>query len=202
VKVAGLIAAAGRSERMGRTKALLPLGGETFVSHLARVLRRAHVAPIVVTLPEDESAGLVRAATAALDVSALANERPDDGLIGSIVTALHAAPDADALVLCPVDMPFVTPALIGKLVGALGDSPSCLAALPSFGAPGADRRTGHPVVFAHALFAELLEQGLEGGARAVLERHSDDVAHVPWGDERVLANINTPADFERWMTRP
>lgn len=195
MKVAGLIAAAGKSERMGRTKALLPLGGDTFASHLARVLARAGVAPVVLTLPEGESAALVGAAVAALPVDARPNDRPHDGLIGSIATALRAAPDTDALVVCPVDVPFVTPALIAKLVRALSDDPGCVAALPLVG-----EETGHPVLFARAVFDELADPELAGGARTVIARHEANIARVPWGDERVLANINTPGEFERWMS--
>lgn len=196
MNVAALVAAAGKSERMGRTKALLPLGGDTFVTHLARVFARAGASPVVVTLPEGESAGLVRRALADVDVDARPNRRPEDGLAGSIATALSASPDADALVVCPVDMPFVTPALVSKLVDALFDAPDAVAAVPEV-----NDQLGHPVVVASELFAELMEPGLDGGLGALLRQHSARVQRVSWGDARVLANINTPEAFERWVAR-
>ena len=44
-----VILAAGRSSRLGRPKALLEWGGETFLARLVRVFRAASVAPVVVT---------------------------------------------------------------------------------------------------------------------------------------------------------
>lgn len=189
MKVAGLVAAAGRSERMGRTKAVLPLGGDTFVTHLSRVLLRAGLAPVVVTVPEPPDGALVERALARLDVVATRNDAPAEGLIGSVKTALRHTPDAGGLLLCPVDMPFVTTALVQRLVAALDEG--ALAATPWV----QDAR-GHPVALGAALFDELLAAG-DGGVRAVLASRDDEVARVPWGDARVLSNLNTPEDYER-----
>jgi molybdenum cofactor cytidylyltransferase len=189
VTVCGLIAAAGRSVRMGRTKALLPLGGETFVTHLSRVLLRAGLSPVIVTVPEPPEGALVRLALAKVDVVAAHNDTPAEGLRGSVKTALRLARGTSALVLCPVDMPFVTAQLVRRLLAALDEG--ALAA-----APWIDGQRGHPVALSRALFDELVA-GPEGGVRAVLAAHDAEVARVPWGDARVLENLNTPEDFER-----
>src|SRR5450759_5266620 len=47
--VAGIILAAGESSRMGRDKALLPIGRETFVQHLIALLK-GRVSPLVVVV--------------------------------------------------------------------------------------------------------------------------------------------------------
>ncbi len=47
--VAGIILAAGESSRMGRDKALLPIGRETFVQHLIALLK-GRLSPLVVVL--------------------------------------------------------------------------------------------------------------------------------------------------------
>lgn len=180
---------------MGRSKALLPLGGDTFVTHLSRVLLRAGASPVVVTVPEPPEDSVVTAALASVDVVVTRNTAPDDGLAGSLATAIALLPDdIDLLVFCPVDMPFVTTALVRKLTAAM--EAGALAALPVVG-----EERGHPVVVSRALFEELRTCANDGGARAVLERHAGETATVAWGDARVLENINTPEDFERVMSR-
>ena len=63
--VPGVILAGGRSSRMGRPKALLPVDArDTFVSRLARTLRAAGVAEVVVVAAADGPVDAVRAALA------------------------------------------------------------------------------------------------------------------------------------------
>ncbi len=198
MKLLGLVAAAGKSERMGRPKALLPLDDELFVTRLARVLLGASASPVVVTVPEPPDDIPVRNALTDIDVVVTRNLAPADGLAGSIATALadslHVSSDVDALVLCPVDMPFVTRALVHELVAAVSEG--ALAAVPVV-----DGARGHPLVVARALFGELADCAQGGGARAVLDRHEGELALLPWADARVVCNINTPADYERVMQR-
>lgn len=195
MKLAGLIAAAGRSERMGRAKALLPIDDEVFVTRLARVLASSGASPVVVTVPEPPDDAPVSRALASLDVVVTRNERPDDGLAGSLATALaRVPPDAQGLVVCPVDMPFVTEDLVRALAGLALEG--ALAAVPVV-----EAAWGHPVVVARALFDEVAACAAEGGLRAVLERHEGEVARLSWHDERVLSNLNTPDEYARASAR-
>src|SRR5437762_13805127 len=55
--IPAIVLAAGRSSRMGRAKALLPLGdGETFLSHIVRTLHDADVDDVVVVLGHEPEA--------------------------------------------------------------------------------------------------------------------------------------------------
>lgn len=192
MKRAAVIAAAGRSTRMGRPKALLPIGEkDVFVTHLARVLLATNASAVVVTVPEPPDDEEVTQALSSLDVLVTRNLYPDDGLAGSLATALERLPDdVDALVVCPVDMPFVTVELVEGLCALV--EKGAVAAVPVVS--GA---RGHPVVVGRELFREVRECAAEGGLRAVLSRH--DVRELPWSDALVLENLNTPADYERVM---
>ena len=44
-------------------------------------------------------------------------------------------------------------------------------------------------------FAELAECTGDVGARGVLERHMEDVYHIPVEDEEIFRDIDTPEDF-------
>ena len=189
---AGLIAAAGRSARMGRPKATLPLEGSTFVATLARAFLAAGLSPVVITLPEGDARDDVRAALDGVPVTCVPNRAPTEGLTGSVQTALRLAPGAAGLVLCPVDAPFVDGALVRALIEALrGAGNAADAAVPLV-----EGQRGHPAAFRRAAFPALAGCGGSGGPRALLASLGKRVVEVPWRDARVLADVNTPALYE------
>jgi CTP:molybdopterin cytidylyltransferase MocA len=135
----------------------------------------------------------VQAVLRGLDVVTSPNREPAAGLSGSVATALERLGDVEALLLCPVDMPFVDASLVHALATALVEP--ARAAVPVV-----DDALGHPALFHRSLFAALREAGPRGGPRAVLA--ATTVARVPWSDARVLADLNTPAAFEAAFSRP
>jgi molybdenum cofactor cytidylyltransferase len=56
-------------------------------------------------------------------------------------------------------------------------------------------KRGHPAVFGAALFAELADPSLEGGARTVVHRHLDRALLVDVEDAGVLTDIDTPEAY-------
>lgn len=193
MRVAALVAAAGSSSRMGACKALLPFAGNlAFVRRLAEVYVFAGADPVIVTLPEHEQAR-VRTQLAGLPVVLVENDDPARGLTGSVTTALTRATAAEALLISPVDCPFVDAGLVHTLVASLRAG---VAAVPIVG----DAR-GHPVAFARAAFELLWGAGEIGGPRAVLAALGDDVVEVPWGDPRIVEDVDTPADYQRLFGR-
>src|SRR5438552_1073279 len=74
-----LVLAAGRSSRMGRAKASLPLGGDTFLSRIVRTFLAAGVDDVVVVVGHD-AAAIVQAFPNELPVRFVEN-RDDDRLL-------------------------------------------------------------------------------------------------------------------------
>ena len=193
MRVAGVVAAAGASTRMGACKALLQFSdGVCFAQRLAEILVAAGVDPVVVTLPPP-FADTIERHLEHLPLVTSPNQRPDQGLSGSVVTALLHATDAEALVVAPVDCPFADVSLIQALLIGLRRG---VAAVPVVGA-----HRGHPVVFGRAAFDLLWTCAPLGGPRAILEALEGDVVEVPWSDPRVCDDVNTPADYERLFGR-
>ncbi|MBI1944420.1 MAG: nucleotidyltransferase family protein [Deltaproteobacteria bacterium] len=189
-RAAGLIAAAGSSARMGTCKALLPYAGATtFVERIAQVFLAAGLDPVIVTVPPDDDGLRVEQALAHLPVVCATNELPEDGLSGSVVTALRHAAEPDALVLTPVDCPFLDVELVRSLLLLLRTAPAS--------APEIDGARGHPVAFSRATFELLLTCANRGGPRAVLDALGADVAMVPWSDRNALEDVDTPEDYQR-----
>jgi nicotine blue oxidoreductase len=198
MRVLGVVAAAGRSGRMGSPKALLSSrhfdpGGldEPWVRRIARIFREGGVSDVLVSIPDsaDVGADVADAVTAAVVDIALvtANPQPEFGLSGSLIAALDLVM-ADAVVLCPVDAPGVRAPMVRKLIDTLATGVDAAVVVHA-------GRRGHPVAFSARCFPALREAGARGGPRAVLAALGADVAEVAVDDDAVLWDFNSPADL-------
>lgn len=188
--LAAVILSGGESSRMGIPKALLRYRDKTFLEHLLavtthpkigvrRVVVGAHADAIAqaIPLPADEI---------------VFNEEWRKGKLSSLHAALRSLPaGSDGLLLCLVDQPLVSAALADELIGTFYSTRKSIV-LPVCGG-----RRGHPVIFAAALYGELLDAPAELGARAVVWAHGGDIAEVLTEDEGCLLNINDPEAFAR-----
>jgi molybdenum cofactor cytidylyltransferase len=188
--LAAVILSGGASSRMGSPKALLPYQGRPFLEHLLdvthhpkigvrRVVLGAHAEPIA----------------RAVDLSAdeiVINEDWEAGQLSSIRVALRSLPEnTEGLLLCLIDHPLVSAALVHDLIERFSATGKPIV-LPVY-----EGRRGHPVIFAAALYGELLSAPIETGARAVVWAHAADVEEVRTNEEGCILNLNDPNAFER-----
>ena len=188
--VTAVILAAGAGTRIGGPKALLRIGGETFLARLAARFERPGIDRVIAVVGY-EAERVRREAGAPPSTVFAVNERPGEGMLTSIWRALDEAEaaGADAVLLHPVDHPLVEAATIDRVLDAL--EAGAVIAVPS-----RDGRRGHPGGFARAAWPALRIAPPDAGARAVLAAHPEWITHVP-GDPGCLAGIDTPADYER-----
>jgi molybdenum cofactor cytidylyltransferase len=193
--IAGIILAAGESSRMGRTKALLPIGAETFVAHIVRTLVSANVRPIVVVCGTAllEIRAALEAAGLADAVTTIENVRRVEGQVTSIVAGLDALEPADvaAALVCPVDSPLFLSDTVTSLVTAF-QTRHALIVRPTSGS-----RHGHPALFSQLVFDDLRCADPAVGARAVLSAHRDHIEDVPVADAGAFIDIDTPEEYAR-----
>jgi len=190
VRVVAIVLAAGEGRRMGGPKALLRLGETTFLAHACRLLARPGVASVVAVLGAE--ADRVRAeAGVPARVTVVVNERWRKGMLTSVWAGLDAAEalGGEAVLLHPVDHPYVDTATIDAVLGALGGG-------AEIAVPSHDGRRGHPAGFARSVWPELRAAPLDGGARTVLATRPERVVHVPGGPD-ALVDIDTPDDLAR-----
>jgi nicotine blue oxidoreductase len=189
VRVVVVLLAAGEGRRMGGPKALLQVGGTTFLESCLRRLDRPGVAARVVVT--GHQAGRVAAAVpAAPGLSVVHNVDYRAGMLSSVLRGLEAAEElgADALLLHPVDHPQVEPETVDQVVAALAGG--ARIAVPSH-----QGRRGHPAGFAREAWPALRAAPAGEGARAVLRAHPDWIVHVPGGPGSVRG-VNTPDDLK------
>ncbi len=173
----------GRSSRMGRDKALLPLADGTLAGSIAG--RVAEAAGNVTLIGPPERYG-------SLGYRVIPDLIPDAGPLGGVYTALSQSPaDWNLMVAC--DMPEVTVDLFEDLFAtAEGSHADCVV-------PG---RSGslHPLCAVyHRRCASRAGQAIQ---RKSLKMHDflSDLRTVIWplSDPAALSNINTP---EQWSAR-
>ena len=89
--VPGIVLSGGRSSRMGRPKALLPAGAETFVGRIVRTLRAGGVGELLVVAPTADLAARIGAALAAhaAPPRIVVNPDPARGQLSSLLVGLE-----------------------------------------------------------------------------------------------------------------
>jgi CTP:molybdopterin cytidylyltransferase MocA len=198
--IPAVVLAAGKSSRMGRTKALLPLGssGETFLARVIRVLREGGADAVVVVIGGDAAA--VRASLPRDDshVSSVENPRYEEGQLSSLLVGLAAVEQrhdkVDAVMMTLVDLPLISPATVRAVREAFLANPGAPLVRPRRG-----KRHGHPVIFNRTIFAELRRSDPSKGAKPVVHAHAAEEVNVDVDDEGAFIDIDTPEDYERFI---
>jgi molybdenum cofactor cytidylyltransferase len=197
LKIVGVVPASGASQRMGRDKAVLELEGRTFVQRAVDALRSGGCNDIIVVVPKVPAT--IREAALNTDARVLTNPDPGEGPITSMRVAIgHLDDSADAIAWLPVDFPLVS----GEMVRRLCDlarrtlAPLTLPVHEYFIEDVRHEKRGHPAIFSRALFSELLDPALQGGARTVVHRHLEHAAIEVFRDPRVATDVDTPSAYE------
>ncbi len=171
----------GRSSRMGRDKALLPVGGTPLA---ARTAARVEAAAGRVTLVGDPER------YAGLGYPVLADRFPGEGPLGAIVTALgDTAAEWNLVVAC--DMPGLTSDLLQQLLQyAEANQLKITVAQGIAGIP-------EPLCAVyHRSAAEPLARAFAGGTRKVTAAFEGiPVGVYPVAEMGLLGNLNTPQDW-------
>jgi len=188
--VPAVIPAAGRSHRMGTSKALLDAGGMSFLARILSSLREGGADPLLVVVREMESP-LAREARNHGGEPIL-NPNPSSGPVSSLQAGIRSLPDdAPAVLFSPVDHPLFSPATVRALIRGFAKSSAPLV-VPAF-----EGWRGHPVLFSRDLFPELLEEGLPEGARTVVRRYLHERLQLSVEDSGILADIDTMEDYRK-----
>jgi molybdenum cofactor cytidylyltransferase len=191
-----VLPAAGASRRMGRPKLLLPFRGAPLVASVVGALRGGGVDGIVlVTAADDEE---LREWARQAGVATAVNPAPERGMLSSIQEGIAALGGADALarrgdvlLVSPADLPHLRPESVAELRRRMAAEKAPLAV------PLYRGKRGHPLALAPALIPEILHLDPEIGLKQLRDRHEAELLEVPVDDPGVVADVDTPADYER-----
>lgn len=179
----GFVLVGGASRRMGRDKALLPLGGTTMVEQIAARVRAAAGNVTLIGSPEKYGH---------LGFNVVPDEIENCGPLGGLYTALRLT-KADWNVLVACDMPGVTEAFLRHLFDAAeGSDADCVV-------PEIDGKVDPLCAVYHARLAKAAESAIHRKLLKMQDFVSELRASI-WRvtDPAPLENVNTPAE---WSTR-
>jgi molybdenum cofactor cytidylyltransferase len=187
VGISAIVLAAGKSERMGRPKALLSLRGRTFIENILGVISRSPVEQTVVVVGHHRDEIEPHITTSARIVF---NPDYEQGMITSIQAGIRSLPPGTSgALLFLVDHPLVDSESIHLLVAN--------AAPDRIVVPVFEGRRGHPVFFGAMVLEEVLALSTSEGANIVVRRDPSRIVQVPVNSPGVLVDVDTPEDFRK-----
>jgi molybdenum cofactor cytidylyltransferase len=194
-RIAAIVLAAGRASRMGSNKLVAELDGAPIVRRTVQAVLGSRARPVIVVTGHEAEA--VRGALAGLDVRFVHNPDFADGMSTSLRAGLAAAGAVDAALICLGDMPRLRAAHFDAVIDAFrsGDPDDIIV-------PTADRKRGNPVLWPRRYFAEIAGLSGDVGARALIDRHAEQLRLVAIDDPAILVDVDTPAALDELRRGP
>jgi molybdenum cofactor cytidylyltransferase len=206
-KIAGIILAAGGSQRMGRPKQLLDWKGKPFVRHVAQTALAAGLDPVILVV--GAMASEVMKAVEDLPVQIVHNPAWETGQSSSLICGMKSLQvDTDGRSVRKIRKS-ASGTSVGGVVFLLADQPqipetlvralmeSHAQTLSPIVVPQTGGRRGNPVLFDRCTFDDLVKLSGDVGGRALFSKYP--VQWLPWLDESILTDIDTTQDYERFL---
>lgn len=189
--IAAIILAAGQSKRMGQPKMLLPWGKTTVIEQVVGTFLQAGPEPIVVVTGGTREK--VEQAIHNYPVRIAQNSEYATGeMLSSLQCGLRALPESVQAVLIGLgDQPQIQQEHVRLLCRKYQTSRSKLI-VPSF-----RLRRGHPWLVERSYWEEILALTPPLSPRDFLNRHAGEIDYLTIDTDGVLADLDTPEDYER-----
>ncbi|QJB33215.1 nucleotidyltransferase family protein [Chitinophaga oryzae] len=185
-----VILAAGASRRLGMPKQQVRFRQQSLLQRILHTAQHTTARPIVVVL--GAFADTILPDTQDSEAAVVINANWETGMGSSVQTGVQEILRIDNTVsdimvlLC--DQPFITPALLGKLMDTHYQENKGITACAYGGTKGT------PVIFHQKYFSRLITLDGQEGAKKIIQQHPDDLATVPFPEG--IIDIDTPGDLE------
>ncbi|MBM2827272.1 MAG: nucleotidyltransferase family protein [Dehalococcoidia bacterium] len=190
MRLVALLMAAGESTRMGSPKPLLPWDNRTLVEYQISQLLEGGAERVIVVL--GHAADVVRPHIPTGQAEVVVNHRYREGRASSVRAGASAISEGvEAITILGVDQP--RPSSVIRTVIDAHFREGAIITVPTY-----EGRRGHPTVFDGSLLQEMLNVSEENlGLREIMTRHATEITEVEVSSPLVLADLNTPNDYQR-----
>jgi len=192
--IPAIVLAAGKSSRMGRSKAALPLAdGDTFITRIVRTFKAASVEDVVVVVGHDANSVVEAFAASDLEARFVENLDYEQGQLSSLVAGLRVVdrPGVVAALVTLVDVPLVGAATVRAVIDRYQETHAPVVR------PVRGIQHGHPVLIDRSLFEALRHADPSAGAKSVIRAHASLAGDVTVDDDGAFADADTPEEYER-----
>lgn len=191
--ISAVVAAAGRSTRMGSPKQLLPWRGTTVLAAVVQNLADAGAQPVICVVGHRREEMIAALASAPAQVV----DNPDY-LQGEMLSSYQAGvrhllsqdTTCAGALLALGDQPHIPVSVLRLLIAQAQQTPDQLI-IPRY----QDRR-GHPIYLPALLWPELIALGHDETLRSLVVRHATSIVYVEVGSDAILRDIDTPNDYQ------
>jgi len=192
--VSGILLSAGKSERMGRPKALLEIGGRTNIENLLEEYLSSDISELVLVLGFDAEnlRTFVNSRYKDKRLKIVVNERYEKGMFSSLQKGVSSI-NFQGILIGLIDYPLIKRNTINKLIENFDGN--------NIVTPTYRGKSGHPIILPFSLRGDILNTTREDETlREIINSHKDLIKKVEIGDESVNFNMNTMEDYERVKT--
>jgi molybdenum cofactor cytidylyltransferase len=187
--VAAVVLAAGRSERMGAFKPLLPFGQKTVIETCIQHLRDGGIDSVVVVLGSGAQADKLQQHLKNSSVTFASNPDPASEMSASIACGVRALPEeSQAVIITPADHPAVPSEVVVRLVSEWKKGARLVV-------PTWNGRGGHPVLVDLGFREELVGLDAARGLKGLFEDQQDQVSRIAVNSNYIARDMDTWDDY-------
>jgi molybdenum cofactor cytidylyltransferase len=194
--IPAIVLAAGKSTRLGRQKATLPLAADTFLSRIVRTFHDAGVSDVIIVVGHLADRITSSWSSASGGVRFVLNPNYESGQFSSLLAGLDALDmqTVSGALVTLVDVPLVSSATVRAVVDRY------LTTHAPIVRPTRGTEHGHPVLIDRSLFDALRRADPLVGAKAIVRAHASQQGDVEIHDDGAFRDVDTVADYQRLIT--
>jgi molybdenum cofactor cytidylyltransferase len=194
--ISAIILAAGKSQRMGQPKMLLPWGDTTVLGRVTMTFSKAGIADIIVITGGDREIVEMEALRLAIHFPVRTVFNPlfeQRGMVSSIQAGLKAThPDCKAGLIGLGDQPQVEVKTLKDILSLYEKNKAGIIV------PSHENHRGHPVLIDAKHISKLLNFDPQSSLREYLNGHQKEISYVE-ASASVLQDLDTPQDYQNFQ---